>query len=73
MDLGAGRGTDTIARITTLKLTDYLGQSFIFDNRLGTGGSIACEISARAVPDGYKLIAMYTTNISTPSLRNNPG
>ena len=62
MDLGAGRGTNTIARITTLKLTDYLGQSFIFDNSLGTGRSIDYEISARAVSDGYKLIAINTTN-----------
>jgi hypothetical protein len=71
--LGAGGGADTIARITTQKLTELLGQSFIVDNRPSAGGSIACEIVARAVPDGYTLIAMDPTNVATPSLRNNPG
>ncbi len=71
--LGAGGGADTIARITSQKLTEILGQSFIVDNRPSAGGSIACEIVAHAVPDGYTLLAMSPTHTATPSLRNNPG
>ena len=71
--LGAGGGSDTVARIMTTKLSDLLGQSFVVDNRPSAGGVIACEIVAKAAPDGYTLLAMSPTHVVTPNLRPNVG
>src|SRR5262245_59308160 len=51
-----GGSTETIARITALKLGELWGQQVIIDNRPGAGGMIGTEIGARAVPDGYTLL-----------------
>ena len=50
-----GGGTDLLARLLAVKLTESLGQPFIIDNRTGAGGTIAGEMMARATPDGYTL------------------
>jgi tripartite-type tricarboxylate transporter receptor subunit TctC len=52
----AGSSLDTIARIVTNKLSDMFGQQLVVDNRGGAAGTIALEIGARAVPDGYTMI-----------------
>ena len=52
----AGSSLDTIARIVTNKLSDQFGQQLVVDNRGGAAGTIALEIGARAVPDGYTMI-----------------
>lgn len=51
-----GGGNDTMARSIGAKLTDAWGQPIIFDNRPGANGLVACEIVARAAPDGYTLL-----------------
>ena len=71
--LGAGGGSDTVARILTTRLSDMLGQSFVVDNRPSAGGVIAIEIVAKSAPDGYTLLAMSPTHVVTPSLRPNVG
>jgi tripartite-type tricarboxylate transporter receptor subunit TctC len=71
--LGAGGGSDTVARIMTTKLTDLLGQSFVVDNRPSAGGAISSQIVAKAAPDGYTLLAMSPTHVVTPNLRNDAG
>ena len=45
-----------MARSIGAKLTDAWGQPIIFDNRPGANGLLACEIVARAAPDGYTLL-----------------
>lgn len=52
----AGGGGDVLARSVVQRLIDTLGQPIVIDNRGGAGGAIACEIAARAVPDGYTLL-----------------
>ncbi len=52
----AGGGGDILARSVIQRLNDALGQPVIIDNRGGAGGAIACEIAARAAPDGYTLL-----------------
>lgn len=52
----AGGGGDILARSVIQRLNDTLGQPVIIDNRGGAGGAIACEIAARAAPDGYTLL-----------------
>ena len=71
--LGAGGGSDTVARIMTTKLSEIFGQSFVVDNRPSAGGAISSEIVAKATPDGYTLLAMSPTHVITPSLRSNAG
>jgi tripartite-type tricarboxylate transporter receptor subunit TctC len=51
-----GGSTETIARITALKLGELWGQQVLIDNRPGAGGIIGTEIAAKAAPDGYTLL-----------------
>lgn len=71
--LGAGGGSDTVARIMTTKLSEMLGQSFVVDNRPSAGGAISSQIVAKAAPDGYTLLAMSPTHVVTPNLRSDAG
>jgi tripartite-type tricarboxylate transporter receptor subunit TctC len=58
----AGAGVDIVARMLGQPLTDVWGQAAVVDNRPGAGGTIACELAAKAAPDGYTLLL---GNIST--------
>ena len=49
---------DTMARIMAPKLSDAFGQQFLIENRPGAGGALACEMAAKAAPDGYTLVAV---------------
>ena len=51
-----GGSQDNIARRLGTKLQDYLGQSFVIDNRSGAGGSIAADNVAKSPPDGYSML-----------------
>ena len=51
-----GGSQDNIARRLSGKLQDYLGQSFVIDNRSGAGGSIAADNVAKSPPDGYSML-----------------
>lgn len=51
-----GGSQDNIARRLSSKLQDYLGQSFVIENRTGAGGSIAADNVAKSSPDGYSVL-----------------
>ena len=51
-----GGGLDITARAIGPKLLSSLGQQFIIDNRAGAAGSLAAEIVAKSVPDGYTVL-----------------
>jgi tripartite-type tricarboxylate transporter receptor subunit TctC len=51
-----GGSPDVFARVIGQRLTQSLGQSFIVENRPGAGGISACEMVAKAEPDGYTLL-----------------
>jgi tripartite-type tricarboxylate transporter receptor subunit TctC len=53
----AGGPTDVVTRLYGAKLSELLGQQVVVDNRPGAGGSIACELTANAPPDGYTFCA----------------
>ena len=64
-----GGGNDTVARAIAAKLTDAWGQQVIVDNRPGANGLLACEITAKAAPDGYTLLmASIATHAINPAM-----
>jgi tripartite-type tricarboxylate transporter receptor subunit TctC len=60
-----GGGVDINARMLAPKLTEYLGQPFLVENRPGAGTNIANELVAKSPPDGYTLLC------TTPALAIN--
>ena len=47
----AGGGSDVLARLFALKMSEHWGQQVVIDNRSGAGGIIGSEIVAQAAPD----------------------
>ena len=47
--------SDILTRTVGQKLSEYLGQAFVYDNRPGANGIIANALVAKAPPDGYTL------------------
>jgi tripartite-type tricarboxylate transporter receptor subunit TctC len=64
----AGGASDITSRIIGQKLTEHMGQPVIIDNRAGASGTIAATIVAKALPDGYTLLAGATSILAI-----NPG
>jgi tripartite-type tricarboxylate transporter receptor subunit TctC len=56
-----GSAGDTVCRIVAQKLSERLGQQFVFDNRPAAGGTVATEAIARSTPDGYTIGLMTTS------------
>lgn len=52
----AGGTTDVVGRTVTAKLQDSLRQTFIVENRAGSGGSLGSAYAAKQPADGYTLI-----------------
>jgi len=57
-----GGGTDTMARAIAPKLSEFLGQQVVPENRGGAGANIGAEIAAKAPPDGYTIMLATITN-----------
>jgi tripartite-type tricarboxylate transporter receptor subunit TctC len=58
----AGGLVDSIARITSDKLSAKLGQSFIVENKPGAGGTIGAAQAASAPADGHTLLMVLDTH-----------
>lgn len=52
----AGGNSDIVARLLGQKVSQYVGQPVIVDNRPGAASNIAAEIAAKAPPDGYTIL-----------------
>lgn len=60
--------TDGVARTLAPQLTEILGKQVVVENRGGGGSSIATDVVAKAVADGYTLLMADQALISNPSL-----
>jgi tripartite-type tricarboxylate transporter receptor subunit TctC len=63
-----GGGTDTMARSISPKLSEFLGQQVVLENRGGAGANIGAEMAAKSPPDGYTIMLATITNAIGASL-----
>jgi tripartite-type tricarboxylate transporter receptor subunit TctC len=64
-----GGGTDIVGRIVAQKLSEYLGQQVVVENRGGATGMLAADLASKAAPDGYTVMMAHIAAISIlPSL-----
>jgi tripartite-type tricarboxylate transporter receptor subunit TctC len=64
-----GGGSDITARQFSAKLSEYLGQQFVVDNRGGAAGLIGMELTARAPADGYVIMMMSASFAATSAVQ----
>lgn len=65
----AGGGTDIIARLFAEKMGGPLGQPVVVDNKPGAANTIAADLTAKSVPDGYTLLmATNSAQVIAPHL-----
>lgn len=64
-----GGGTDIVARLIQPRLSEYLGQSVVIENRSGATGTVAAGLVAKSPPDGYTtMMGHVSVNAIAPSL-----
>jgi tripartite-type tricarboxylate transporter receptor subunit TctC len=66
-----GGGTDISARLIAPKLSEYLGQQVIIENRAGATTTIGVNFVARAAPDGYTLLMGVSSLTINPHILTN--
>ena len=65
----AGSATDTMGRSYGQKMTEFLGQPVVIDNKPGANGMIGADSVAKAPADGYTLmVGTNSTNAANKSL-----
>ena len=69
--LAPGGGSDIVARMVALALSDHWGQPVVVDNRPGAGSTIGTAIAARATPDGYSMLVTSSSLVIGPALYPN--
>jgi tripartite-type tricarboxylate transporter receptor subunit TctC len=67
-----GGTNDIVARVIAPKLSEYLGQSVVVENRGGASTAIATELGARAAPDGYTILLNAPNHATNPALLKLP-
>lgn len=64
-----GSSLDIMARLLGPKLSEALGQPVIVENRVGAGGMIGMDATAKAAPDGHTIaIGALGPNATNPAL-----
>ena len=64
----AGGGTDTIARLIGVQLSQRLGQPVVVENKPGASGILGNDTVAKAPGDGYTVLMGITTVVQIPAL-----
>jgi len=63
-----GGTNDIVARVLAPKLSEFLGQPVVVENRGGANASIAADMAARAAPDGYTIMLVAPGHATNPAL-----
>ena len=66
----AGSAGDVALRIVTAKMATLLGKPIVIENVTGAAGIIGAERVARAAPDGYTIIGMGDSVVTTVPILN---
>jgi len=66
----AGSGADFVARTVGQRLSGFVGQPVVIENRTGASGTIATGVVATAAPDGYTLLQVTAAETAQPALRS---
>jgi len=69
----AGGGTDIMARAVGAKMTEFVKQQFIIENRPGANANVAARIAAEAPADGYTILFMSVAHIMSKPVYKNLG
>src|SRR4249920_3653368 len=67
----AGGVVDFVARQIGQKMAGSMGQSIVVENRVGAGGTIATEATAKSTPDGYTVLVVFDTHAVNPHVYKN--
>lgn len=63
-----GGASDIAARLLAPKLAETLGQPFVVENRVTSGGIVATAQLARSAPDGHSLMLTFDTFATNPHM-----
>ena len=66
-----GGASDVVARLVAAQLSETLGQPFIVENRVTSGGIVGTQQVAESPPDGHTLLATFDTFASNALLFKN--
>ena len=66
----AGGATDIMTRALSPRLSEYLGQQIVVDNRPGAGAIIGTSLLAKATADGYTLMMAEIAHGANPALHS---
>lgn len=63
-----GGGSDVLARFLGPRLSERLGQPVVVDNRPAASGVVGADLVAKATPDGYTLLLVFSTHAQSAQL-----
>src|SRR3954453_2893516 len=63
-----GGASDLVARLLASQLSEALGQPFIVENRVTSGGIVGTQQVAESPPDGHTLLVTFDTFASNALL-----
>jgi len=69
VNVTAGGGVDTTARVVAQHYHSVFNQPFVVDNRTGAGGAIGIEIVAKSTADGYTLLVCSSGIVTNAAYR----
>lgn len=72
-----GGGSDILGRLVGQKMSEFLGQQVVVENKPGAAGTLGSDAVARAKPDGYTMLLINTiahsaAAVITPDVQYNP-
>jgi tripartite-type tricarboxylate transporter receptor subunit TctC len=66
-----GGASDLIARMLAVPLAEQLGQAFVVENRVTSGGIVGTQQVAESPPDGHTLLVTFDTFATNPYVFRN--